>query len=267
MNRLWPYSLFLCSATLAWATPGWCWGPAGHRIIGADALAMLDATARAEVVEILGSDSNDVIDEACSWPDTVRKTSDWEWSAPLHYVNIPRNAAHYDRSRDCPDDLCVIEGIGKYARELGNADITGEQRWQAFAWLCHLVGDLHQPLHAGYRDDRGGNHVEIKYRGESHNLHQFWDRVLINERLASGDDWDKPGQGCSGPKAGSNWDPASVSDWADESHDLVARFAYPPAAEIDEAFADQCWLVTRRQWVKAAKRLAQVLNSALGEVE
>ena len=56
-----------------------------------------------------------------------------------------------------------------------------------------------------------------------------------------------------------------VNDWTDESHQLVARSAYPPTTEIDESFADQCWLVTRQQWIKASLRLAQILNTTLGE--
>ena len=265
MNRRSKLRILLCNVALAWAVPAICWGPEGHRIVGAEALSRLDGTARAAVVEILGSDSVEAIDEACSWPDTVRETAEWEWSAPQHYVNIPRSAHHYDRQRDCPDNLCVTEAIGKYANELSRKEISGKQRWQAFAWLCHLVGDLHQPLHAGYRDDRGGNYVEIEFKGEIHNLHQFWDRALIRDRLGSADAWDRPCQERVEPGAGGNWKPETVNAWADESHQLVARYAYPPASGIDAAFADQSWLVTRRQWQKASKRLARVLNAVLGE--
>ena len=86
---------------LALPLAAFAWGTDGHRIVGVDALPMLDDSARAVVIEILGSDSDEAIGKACSWPDTVRETPQWEWSAPMHYVNIPRSARHYHRERDC----------------------------------------------------------------------------------------------------------------------------------------------------------------------
>jgi hypothetical protein len=55
-------------------------------------------------------------------------------------------------------------------------------------WLLHLVGDLHQPMHAVNgisvtlpEGDRGGNLVEIKgVTDGASELHAFWDEVLGN---------------------------------------------------------------------------------------
>jgi hypothetical protein len=247
--------------------PCFAWGPEGHRIVGVDAVAMLDDTARAEVAGILGDISPDTVGTACFWPDTVRKTPAWEWSAPLHYVNIPRSALHYDPERDCPDGQCVTEAIVRYANWLTLPESDPEERYRNFAWLCHLVGDLHQPLHAGYRDDLGGNTVEVEYRGEIGNLHQFWDRVVIRDRLREGDAWQRPYSGPPWNHALEEWNPRSVRQWTDESHALVARAAYPDSFVISKAFADGTWLIIRQQWQKASSRLAGVLNATLGEGE
>jgi len=243
------------------------WGPEGHRIVGVNAVAMLDDSARASVIDILGGDSPQLIGDACFWPDTVRKTADWEWSAPLHYVNIPRSEAHFDRERDCRDGRCVTDAIIKYADKLTRPGLGDERRWQALAFLCHFVGDLHQPLHTGYLDDLGGNTVEIEYRGESTNLHQFWDRVVIRSRLGEGDQWVRPFSGDSWTSAGGEWSPGSVACWTDESRAIMARSAYPPANVIDEPFADQTWLIIRQQWQQASVRLARILNAAVGDGE
>jgi hypothetical protein len=243
------------------------WGPAGHRIVGVEAINLLDARARASVIEILGGDSADLINEACSWPDAVRKTPEWEWSAPLHYVNIARNSGHFDRQRDCPDGLCVTDALARYTNDLANPSLTAERRWQAFAWVCHLAGDLHQPLHAGYRDDRGGNYVEIEYRGETANLHQFWDRVLIRSRLGPNDAWERPCAGREREESLEKLNAAEFVVWTDESHALAERSAYPSSRVIDEPFAEESWLIVRRQWQKASWRLARILNATLGEGE
>jgi hypothetical protein len=242
------------------------WGSEGHRIVGVNALPMLDDSARAAVVEILGSDSDQAVGKACFWPDTVRGTAEWEWSSPMHYVNVPRSARNYHRERDCEDGMCVTEAISKYANELSRPGLDAERRWQAFAWLCHLVGDLHQPLHAGYRDDRGGNNVDIEYKGKPYNLHQFWDRVVIRERLGSGDQWARPyPESSAWTHAPDSWKPRDVAFWTDESHALVGSSSYPPERVINECFADQSWLIIRQQWQKASNRLAQILNATLGE--
>ena len=250
---------------LALPVSAFAWGTDGHRIVGVNALPLLDDSARAVVIEILGSDSEEAIGKACSWPDTVRETTQWEWSAPMHYVNIPHSAVHYDRQRDCANGMCVTEAIMKYANELSRPGLNDEQRWQAFAWLCHLVGDLHQPLHAGYRDNRGGNEVDVEYKGEPYNLHQFWDQVVIRERLGSGDSWTGPHPDSAWTRPPDNWNPKGVVSWTDESHALASKSAYPPGPVIDQPFADQSWLIIRQQWQKASWRLAQILNAVVGE--
>jgi len=255
------------SVLLACPAPLHAWGSESHRIIGQTALSMTDKTAFAAVVGILGSDSKEAVARACFWPDTVRESPGWEWSAPQHYVNIPRSALHYDRQRDCGDGMCVTEAISKYANELSRPDLDPDKRWQAFAWLCHVVGDLHQPLHAGYRDDRGGNYVNVEYKGESWNLHQFWDWVLIRDRLGRGDRWDRPFGEADWTRASGRWNPKESKGWTDESHALVASSAYPDKQIVDELFADQSWLIIRQQWQKAAHRLARILNATIGAGE
>ena len=84
------------------------WGPDGHAAIGQAAVSRLSARTRARVEDILGVASavelDDAIAEACFWPDTVRDEPRWAWSAPLHYVNIPREDSFYLETRDCPKD-------------------------------------------------------------------------------------------------------------------------------------------------------------------
>ncbi|MBT8059453.1 MAG: S1/P1 nuclease [Gammaproteobacteria bacterium] len=247
------------------------WGPEGHRIIGYAALQMADEEAAAAVRSILAADSDpaarEALDQACNWPDVMRDTAEWKWSSPLHYVNVPRSERHYERERDCPEGLCVTEGIKRYANELTLPGPDPARRWQALAWLCHLVGDLHQPLHAGFRDDRGGNRVIVQFRGQSVNLHQFWDRSVVRAFLGEGDTWSNPLAARRWTRAGRIWKPAEAPAWTDESHGLALTWAYPPDPVISAEFAERSWLVTREQWQKAAVRLARMLNALLGEGE
>jgi hypothetical protein len=247
------------------------WGPVGHRVVGRAAFELLDAPARAQVMTIFGigekEEAAGALDTACNWPDEVRETAEWAWSAPLHYVNLPRHSPHYDRERDCPDGLCVSEGVLRYAAVLARPEAAPQERWQALAFLCHLVGDLHQPLHAGFRDDRGGNRVEVAYRGEELNLHEWWDSVLVQERL--GDEDSRVAATAAAARAipAAAWKPGDVARWTEESHRTALDDAYPAGPVIDEAFATHSWPVIERQWSLAAARLARILNALLGSGE
>lgn len=272
--------LLLATACLVLdALPAHAWGKAGHALIGKAAVAQTSPAARAAVLEILGLQSEGdpgaaldaALEAACNWPDGLRASGQEPHKAPLHYVNLPRSDPHYDRQRDCPDGLCVTEGILKFAAELSRprqdpSEPARERRWQAFAWLCHLVGDLHQPLHVAFRDDRGANRIEVIYRGARYNLHAFWDDVLERERMAARPlgAADLLGPGCGSAKP---WEPADVIAWTDESHALALTASYPPSREIDDAFADRSWALVQAQWKKAARRLASILDVVLAGPE
>jgi len=47
--------------------------------------------------------------------------------------------------------------------------------------LIHFLGDLHQPLHIGLADDKGGNTFQVRWFGEGANLHWVWDEKIIDK--------------------------------------------------------------------------------------
>ncbi len=253
--------LCLCPQTVL------AWGSVGHYQVGRLALDLADEKAATHLSELLDIDNAEAVSEACNWPDRVRETAEWEWSAPQHYVNIPRSVTTYDRERDCPSKLCVTEAVKKYANQLADLRVNRTKRWQAFAWLCHLVGDLHQPLHAGYKDDLGGNNYPIVYRDQAANLHQFWDRILISDRLGNEGEWENREPANHHYSADIAWNPLQVDEWTSESHMLVEQSAYPPDKQIQPEFADQSWLLIQQQWLKAGGRLALIINATLGQGE
>lgn len=262
LNRVFIILLTACAAMSA-STGTFAWGHDGHAAVGILAIKQLSAEARGELARVLGSVDDQTMVEACNWPDAVRKTDEWAWSYPLHYINIPPGKSSYSEPRDCPDQQCATEAIKKYARELGDQQASTETRRQAFAWICHLVGDLHQPLHAGYAHDRGGNDFEITYQGEQTNLHHFWDRALIKDRVGG---W----QGLIGAvsrfptvQTADNWTPLMVDRWTEESHQLVQNELYPANPEITPGYADKSWEILQQRIVTAASRLASVIESVL----
>ncbi len=243
------------------------WGPEIHQVVGQLAQEQLTPAARESLHQIMSSSDSDVIAAACNWPDDFRATPEGNWSRPQHYINVPRSEAGFEPARDCKDDLCVAGAIGRYAAELGNANADPETRWQAWARVCHFVGDIHQPLHVGYVYDRGGNDTEVIYQGEEMGLHYFWDHALLEENYP---EWqlltpdliarmDAP--------LPANWQAKEADVWARESHRLVRQTGYPPQAEITPEFAAASWLLALDRIELAGRRLARILNTVLTETD
>jgi hypothetical protein len=44
------------------------------------------------------------------------------------------------------------------------------------------VGDLHQPLHVGRPDDKGGNMIKVSFEGRKTNLHALWDSGMLTKQ-------------------------------------------------------------------------------------
>jgi len=240
------------------------WDHDGHAAIGILAVNQLQPDARLKLDKIMGGLDEPTLIKACNWPDAVRETEEWDWTEPLHYINLPQGVSDYSATRDCPDQQCATEAIKSYAGVLGNPAATGEERWQAFAWLCHITGDIHHPLHAGFAYDRGGNNFEVVFENESMDLHEFWDRALIEHRVG---DWtgllallhtyhiDQ--------RAGEHWSAGMVDDWTEESHQLVETVVYPPNSEIGHRYEEESWELAQQRILTAASRLALIINTVL----
>jgi len=241
------------------------WSAPVHNAIGMLAIGRLQDDTRDQLKGLVGRLDEETINQACKWPDVIREEAEWEWSKPLHYINIPRGDFSYQASRDCPDGRCAAEAIKHYARVLTKPRNTPQQNWQAFAWLCHLVADLHQPMHAGFADDRGGNEYEVTVSGEAMNLHYFWDHVVV---MAHTDDWrDLSGlvQASPAPPLKLGWAPHDVDKWTDESHALAVEKAYPPSADISASWHQQSQQIAIERINLAAARLALVIETLLAD--
>ena len=254
---------FASYALFGYSTDSLAWSADGHTSIGILAISQLQAESRRELESLIGPLDDHAMEKACNWPDEIRETEEWDWSARFHYINIPRGDFVYLESRDCPDQQCATQAIKRYAAELADREAPREQRMQAFAWLCHLVGDLHQPLHAGFEDDRGGNNFDIIFKGEQMNLHGFWDFELINQHAGSWQNLVRLLSTSPVTEATSNWSPEMVNDWTNESHKLAKHTVYPATKNIDEIYLQKSWERAQKQISSAATRLALIINTEL----
>ncbi len=223
-------------------------------------MTQLHPEAKHKLTALLGSVGPRTMIESCNWPDKIRETKRWAWTSPLHYINIPPGETQYSQPRDCPEKLCNTEAIKRYARELGNPHESKIKRRRAFNWVCHLVADLHQPLHAGYASDRGGNDFRITFEHHESNLHTFWDSTLIKKYA---DDWrtlvdllDKDLR-----IQASSWTPSMVNDWTEKSHALVEQQIYKTGNKISNDYSLRSWVLLQQQITTGASNLALIINT------
>jgi len=152
------------------------WGDTGHRVIGYIADKHLSKKARRMVKQILGNES---LAMSSTWADFVKSDSTLNaQTAAWHYVNIPDGQTYEQMQKNLQGD--VIEATDRMIRDLKDSNLDIEKKRFALRFLVHLIGDLHQPLHAGRADDLGGNRIRLRWFGRDTNLHRVWDSDLID---------------------------------------------------------------------------------------
>lgn len=189
------------------AAPTRAWDDTGHAVVAYIAWQHMTPEARAAVSRILerAPVRSDLLDlrpasgehagmiqfiRSSYWPDIVRDRDYPEryeryHHGQWHYTNVfwEETADGYRIREDLqPAEVNIVERL-YHLEELAREDpIPSAQKAIFIAWLAHLVGDIHQPLHTSARvtpqepeGDRGGNLFGL---GEDDNLHWYWDRAL-----------------------------------------------------------------------------------------
>jgi len=158
------------------------WGQIGHRSIGKIAESHLSPIAKANLEKLMGFES---LAQASTWMDEVRSDSTYDYMKDWHWVSIP-DSSNYESSVKNPNGD-VISTIERILSELENGkEMTLQQEHNYIRILCHLIGDIHQPLHVGNGNDRGGNAVKVTwFWDEETNLHHVWDSDIISQKKLS----------------------------------------------------------------------------------
>ena len=78
------------------------------------------------------------------------------------------------------EDGDLFIAINKCIDVLKSKSSDNESKAFHLKLLVHFIGDLHQPLHLGQKEDRGGNRINVKWFGRNTNLHSVWDSKMID---------------------------------------------------------------------------------------
>jgi hypothetical protein len=249
-------------ALLSCVPAAWAWGPRGHRIVAELAEAKLTPQARAAVQKLLAMRGAHHLDEVANWADNLRDTDPalFRRTKRLHFVNFHSRDCIYDPPRDCRNGECAVAAIGKYSAILANRANPPAERAEALAFVVHFVGDIHQPLHADYRHDAGGNDFQVRWHGRGTNLHRVWDSLMLDStHLSAAQFTDRLATQHSRVAVG-----GTPVQWAEESCRIDRDGGvYPSSRRIDAAYVDRELPIAEQRLRQAGARLAALLNRDL----
>ena len=287
-------SSLLISLGLLLPSPAFPWWETGHQTVARLAANHLTSAARTRVARILGVPDNlesiaEAMARASTWADETKaenKTGDW------HFIDLTLQDSRADMPSRCVGQNCAPARIRLFATQLSSQ--AADPKWSeldALRFLIHLVGDIHQPLHAISDADLGGNCERLDPPfNQAKNLHALWDGEIVNEILPNDQglaaDLEKGIHALAAEQV-KEMAQGTQDDWTWESHQLalkdiyyklhvpVERPAFPKNCDeapaeirsfkppVDHLYVDTMKPVVREQLTKAGLRLARLLNESL----
>ena len=267
MNRyLLPVLAGLMSSVIS--APLFAWGGQGHRLVADVAATRLTPDVSQQVQQLLALEGHTAMSDVASWADELRERDPalGKRSANWHYVNIAdrrktdEENCHYQQPVHCHERNCVVAAIDDQGARLADRSLPAAQRLEALKFVIHFVGDVHQPMHAGYGHDKGGNDFQIQFNGRGTNLHALWDSGMIRTQQLNDGDYLQRLLGQETPAA----ELGTSQQWAEQSCRLaLVEGVYPAKRRITAAYVDDHLPTAEVQLRAAGEQLGALLNQLL----
>ncbi|SNZ02096.1 S1/P1 nuclease [Flagellimonas pacifica] len=232
------------------------WGKTGHRVTGHIAENHLTGKAKRALKDLLDGHSLAFVS---TFADEIKADRKYSKFSAWHYVNYPLDMRYEDAPKSKYGDL--ITAIEECTQIVKDKDRSREDRVFYLKMLIHLIGDLHQPMHASRAEDKGGNDIQLQWFGEGTNLHRVWDKNLI---LSYGMTYTELANELDqvSRKERKKIQEGTIYNWVDESHKLCGKIY--ESAEVGEKLGYQYSYkyndILFQQLQKGGLRLAKVLN-------
>jgi hypothetical protein len=301
--------LAAAAAVTIYASSAFAWDGQGHMMVAAVAWTNLNDARRARVAQLLKlnpdyskwianapPDQQDQIAfvAAATWPDMIKSEpgykSDGDRPPPgpaaaqnigyadklqhryWHFIDIPLSMDNTSLIQPVPPN--AETQIPLFEASIRSTAVSDDVKSYDLVWLEHLVGDVHQPLHATSRfsqdlpnGDQGGNLVALCEKPCRDELHAFWDNVLGTSKKPT-DAIAAAERLAKAPAA-----TATITDekvWIQESFEAARQFAYAPPVgpgagpyQLDADYKKNAHTEAQARVALAGARLANLINSNL----
>lgn len=236
------------------------WGKTGHRVVGEIAEKYLDHKAKKSITDLLDGHSLAFVG---NYGDDIKSDRKYDSFSPWHYVNFPFGAKYETHPKSKSGD--IVQGIQTCINVLKDKKSSKKDKTFYLKMLVHFLGDLHQPLHIGIEEDKGGNDFQVRWFRDGTNLHKVWDSKMLDsynmsytEVVANADVLSK--------EQVKEIEKGSVLDWVYDSRVLAEDiYANTKVGEkLGYDYMYQYMDTVRYQLQKGGIRLASILNEIFG---
>jgi hypothetical protein len=197
-------------------------------------------------------------EDAGNWMDQIKSDHRYAYMNIWHYVNVEKGSV-YDpnvKEENAINQLTRVINELEHREKMSDEDIKKD-----ILIAMHLTGDIHQPLHCGYAEDKGGNTVQVKYKGKPTNLHRVWDSEIIegeninvNDCLQQRKNFDKEEMKMLAV--------INPEKWMNQPRSQVAGVYAFTDNTIDDAYIQKNKKLIEQDIFIAGVRLAAILNAA-----
>jgi hypothetical protein len=229
------------------------WGEKGHRIVAAIARGQMEK----DVIDLIDYYLKGVSwEDAACWMDQPTQNKKFESQKPMHLVTLAKDKT-FVKSRE-PSIINQLDFSTSMIQKRNL--LTMEMVAEHIKMVFHLVADLHQPLHAGYPEDKNGTSAPVKFNGKTTDLHTFWDSEILEQGKI--DVWK-----CSKyifgleQKERTAIQKVDYLEWLTDTRSTLAGVYEVPGGEITPAYIEKNAVVAEKQLSRAALRLIALLNS------
>ncbi len=311
MKRLFTF-LLVIAAAVTFVSKASAWDDTGHKLVTYIAWQQMSPTAREKAFKLLMSAPEDsdlsvfylqdsrseavkqreLFMIAATWADIVRdrkfKTrfekyhkGDWHYADTFWRDSNGKTEMLNDFQEAKGKAVEQLMYFDKLLRDTSAGD---EEKAIALAWILHLGGDIHQPLHTSARvteldpkGDQGGNLFLLSPKdatGENRlNLHWYWDSIIGRNipRFYDACDSDYLPPMAQEivnkypyPSMQNRLEIGQFDKWQQESFQIAMTKLYPPTLiryeTPSEAYKKQAFQIAQEQIALAGYRLGQMLN-------
>jgi hypothetical protein len=314
MSRFWVRAVLMIAAVVCFSLPVLAWDDAGHKISAYIAWQQMTPEVRDRVIKILqsapedsqigtfylpfGSRSADAKKREffmlmATWPDIIR-----DKAFDTRFKKYANGNWHYaDTFWKWQDGKVVFvdsqEANGLAMQKLVdfNQVIRGSapdsEKAVAIAWLEHLIGDIHQPLHtsgkvsdSNPKGDQGGNLFLLTPKGtprdKQENLHWFWDSIIVRYQPNAKDQCDADYLDPIAleiiklfpyDKEKGKLNPAKFDAWAKESLDIATGEVYKDVKFFEgpsDKYKKKAFEIAQERLALAGYRMGALFNEVFG---
>lgn len=252
-------TLFLAGLMMLATSQASAWGQLGHYLIGYMAERQMKKSTLKKVEKVLYPMS---LGRSGTWMDEIRSDRNYDYATTWHYLTSKEGEYNPEIQESTGD---AFEAIQRLKAELIAGGLSSKEESEKLKMLIHMVEDIHQPLHVGTGEDRGGNDVKIEFFGRPTNLHALWDSGMIERQGMSyseiGDELFRR----ITPELQDSYREATMEDWLEEAVSLrPAVYDLPEDRRLSYLYMYQNYHIAEERMIAASVRLAQILDEIYG---